>query len=90
MSHRRHKIEYIELGAYGSEDKYTLYCDENLSCDITTFYDQDGAVIFSFGDTDHPNIMDAMIAIYNGDNANNVKHEEISGFELDQIINKKK
>lgn len=90
MSHRRHKAEYISLGAYGNEEKHTLYCHENLSCDYTTFYDEEGNVIFSFGDCDHPNIMDAMICIYNRDNKHNVKREEISGLELDQIIKNKK
>lgn len=90
MSHRRSKVEYIELGAYGTPEKHTLYCWENLSCDRTSFYDENGNYIFSFGDTDHPNLMDAMIAVYGrrADCDHGIKVEEISGNELEAIIKK--
>lgn len=84
MSYRRTKIEYKQLGSYGSEDKSILYCQESFSSDMTTFYTEDGEVVFSFDDTIHPNIMDAMISIYKRDG----KAEEISGLEFDKAIMK--
>jgi hypothetical protein len=50
----------MELGAYGHEEWHTLYCHINHSCDITSFYDEKGECILSFGDTEHPNIFDVM------------------------------
>lgn len=60
MSHTRVKSKYMEIGAYGQTEWHTLYCHINHSADITSFYDEKGECILSFGDTDHPNILDVM------------------------------
>lgn len=44
MSHTRVKTTYSVMGAYGSTETQTLYCHHNHSCDITTFYNEDGSV----------------------------------------------
>ena len=44
MSHLRVKTTYEVEGAYGSTEIGTLYCHHNNSCDIITFYTEDGEV----------------------------------------------
>jgi hypothetical protein len=60
MSHLRVKTTFHVQGTYGSTDKKTLYCHLNKSCDITTFYDEDGTYLFSFEDTEDNNLFEAM------------------------------
>jgi len=66
MSHIRLKTEYTVEGSYGSRDKAVLYADRNCSCDITTFFYEDGTPICSFEDTEHPNLLDAMNELNTG------------------------
>lgn len=63
MSHTDEKTTYFEEGAYGSTTKHTLYMHMNNTCDITTFYDDNGNLIFSFSDTLDRNIFEAMIGL---------------------------
>ena len=42
MSHVRVKTEYQVEGAYGSTEKKILYAHHNNSCDVVTFFDEDG------------------------------------------------
>ena len=51
MSHTRVKTTYSIEGSWGSTETKTLYCPHNHSCDVTTFYDEDGDVTsMSFAD----------------------------------------
>lgn len=64
MSHYRVKTKYLVEGAYGSRDERTLYAHLNLSCDITSFYDEDGTFICAIEDTEENNLFDAMKRLY--------------------------
>ena len=44
MSHIRVKTKYYTMGAYGSVDEKVLYADLDNSCDIITYYDENGNV----------------------------------------------
>ena len=46
MSHTRVKTTYMEAVGPGYGEERTLYCHHNHSCDITTFYEQDGEVAY--------------------------------------------
>ena len=67
MSHTRLKTTYKESGIWGSVVEKTVYADYNNSCDIVTFYDDDGNVIFSIEDTLAGNLLEAIMKIYEGD-----------------------
>lgn len=58
------KIKYKEEGSYGSIEEHTLFCISNGCNDITTFYDENGSIIFLFNDTIDDNIFDKMIELY--------------------------
>lgn len=64
MSHVRVKTEYQVEGAYGSTEKKILYAHHNNSCDVVTFFDEDGTYLFSVGDTIDNNLMDAINRLY--------------------------
>jgi hypothetical protein len=64
MSHIRVKTEYQVQGAYGSTEKRTLYAHHNNSCDVVTFFDEDGTYLFSVEDTMDNNLMDAINRLY--------------------------
>lgn len=64
MSHVRVKTKYNVEGAYGSIEERTLYADHNNSCDIVTFYDQDGNWLLSVEDTMDNNLLDAINRLY--------------------------
>lgn len=64
MSHIKVKTEYQVSGAYGSTEKKTLYAHHNNSCDIVTFFDEDGTYLFSVEDTMDNNLMDAINRLY--------------------------
>ena len=64
MSHYRVKTKYNVEGPYGSVEESTLYAHLNLSCDVTTFFDEDGTYIFSVEDTMDNNIFDAMKRLF--------------------------
>ena len=63
MGSERKKIKYYEEGPYGTLTERTLYARMNHTCDVTTFYDEDGEYIFSYGDTIDNNLFDAMIEL---------------------------
>jgi len=63
MSSGKHKIKYKEEAPYGSTNERTLFCIENHSSDYTSFYYDDGTIIFSFNDTLDDNIFEKMIEI---------------------------
>ncbi len=77
MSHRYTKIQYEEMGAYGSVEKKTLYCHENLSCDVTSFYDHNGMFLFCFEDTMDNNLFAAMKTLLAADNPEHATVEEL-------------
>lgn len=64
MSHYRVKTKYNVEGAYGSVEERTLYAHLNLSCDVTTFYDEDGSYLFSVEDTMDNNLLDAIKRLF--------------------------
>lgn len=64
MSHIRVKTKYQTEGAYGSIEERVLYADHNNSCDIVTFYDQDGNWLLSVEDTMDNNLLDAINRLY--------------------------
>ena len=64
MSRYRVKTEYVTQGAYGSLDKNILYAEHNNSCDIVTFYEEDGTVLFCVEDTERNNLFDAIQRLY--------------------------
>jgi hypothetical protein len=64
MSHIRIKTKYNTEGSYGSTDTKTLYAHHNLSCDIVSFYDEDGECILSVEDTMENNQLDAINRLY--------------------------
>lgn len=79
MSHYRVKTKYLVEGAYGSRDERTLYAHLNLSCDITTFYDEDGSYLFSVEDTEKNNLLDAINRLF-------APHKSISSIALSDGI----
>lgn len=64
MSHIRIKTEYQVMGTYGSIEKKTLYAHINNSCDVVSFFDEDGTFLFSVEDTMDNNLMDAIKRLY--------------------------
>ena len=64
MSHYRLKTKYNTEGSYGSVDTKTLYAHHNLSCDIVSFYDEDGDCIISVEDTLENNLLNAINRLY--------------------------
>jgi hypothetical protein len=64
MSHCRLKTTYNEMGAYGSVDKKTLYAHHNNSCDIVSFYDENGNFLFCVEDTMDNNLFDAIKRLF--------------------------
>lgn len=64
MSHYRCKTKYNTEGSYGSIEEQTLYAHHNLSCDIVSFYDEDGDCILSVDDTMGNNQLDAINRLY--------------------------
>jgi len=75
MSSEWEKIKYCEEGAYASTVERTLICQRNNTCDITTFYDDKGNILFSFDDTLNDNLFEKMVEIINNwkDNPNVIK-----------------
>lgn len=64
MSRYRVKTEYVTMGAYGSYDKHILYAEHNNSCDIITFREEDGTILFCVEDTEKNNLFDAIERLY--------------------------
>ena len=64
MSKHRVKTEYMTQGVYGSTEKNILYAEHNNSCDIITFYEEDGTVLFCVEDTERNNLFDAIQRLY--------------------------
>ncbi len=82
MSSIRVKTEYQVSGAYGSTEKKTLYAKHSNGCDVVTFYDEDGEVIFSVDDTEKNNLLEAINRLYapnkhNGDLAEGVEYVNV-------------
>ena len=63
MSHIRLKTKYKVQGAYGSTEERILYADHNNSCDIITFYYEDGDVLMAVEEIDN-NIFEAISKLY--------------------------
>lgn len=83
MSHIYEKIKYFEEGNYGITLERTLFCHHNNTCDVVTFYYEDGTPIFSFNDTIEGNLLDKMIEIiYNFKNNSNISKMSINEKEL--------
>lgn len=79
MSKYRVKTEYLTIGAYGSSEKHTLYATHNNSCDIITFYEEDGSILFCVENTEKNNLFDAIQRLYapfnkNGELIENVEY----------------
>lgn len=64
MSHTRVKTEYQIEGPYGSVEKKTLYAHHHHTCDVITFYDENGKFILSVEDTMENNLIDAINRLY--------------------------
>lgn len=64
MSHIYRKTQYATTGPYGETEMRTLYVHHNNSCDIVSFYAEDGAFLFSVEDTEKNNMMDAIDRLY--------------------------
>ncbi len=64
MSHTRVKTKYYTMGAYGSVDEKILYADLDNSCDMITYYDEQGRIILVVEDTQDNNILDAINRLY--------------------------
>jgi len=60
MSKHRVKTKYYTQGAYGSTEEHILYATHNNSCDITTFYEEDGTILFCVENTENNNLFDAI------------------------------
>ena len=60
MSHLRLKTKYKEDDGCGDEEEHTLYAHLNLSCDITSFYDEHGKYLFSIHDCVKDNLLVAI------------------------------
>ena len=65
MSHTRVKTTYSVEGAYASTETIPLYCHHNHSCDITSFYHDDGSLVqMCFGEWESGNdLWDAMLRL---------------------------
>lgn len=64
MSRIRVKTDYQIEVEYGRTENKTLYAEHGNSCDIVTFYDENGAYLFSIQDTVENNLMDAIKRLY--------------------------
>ena len=60
MSHIRIKTTYKGEGAYVSVEERTIFAHHNNSCDVITFYGEEGEVLFSVEDTMKDNLLDAI------------------------------
>ena len=65
MSQDRDKINYNEEGPFGSTNVRTLYCIRDGVSDYTSFYYDNGELIFSFPDTINNNIFEKMVEMIN-------------------------
>jgi len=65
MSQERDKIKYLEEGPFGSTNERTLFYISDGVSDYTSFYDDNGNLIFSFPDTLDNNIFEKMVEIIN-------------------------
>ena len=83
MSHTRVKTTYAVQGSHGSTEIRTLYCHHNMSCDVKTYYDEDGGVAsmnFEEWESGH-DLWDAMLKLdspfkeeWNGELKDGVEH----------------
>ncbi len=84
MSHIRVKTNYGVMGIYGGIEKKTLYCHHNLSCDCTTFYNEDGSIpsmVFEM-EISGNNLWDAMNRLMFCFKGDGTKNELIDGVEF--------
>mgnify|MGYP000494915386 CR=1 FL=1 len=65
MSHHRIKTKYENDTGMGIVEQKTLYMDINNSCDVVTIRDDDGSVIYSYGEGSN-NFEDALIRLIKG------------------------
>lgn len=64
MSHIRVKTKYNVEGSYGTIEERVLYSHHNNSCDVVTYYDENGKVLFCVEDTTQNNLLDAINRLY--------------------------
>lgn len=64
MSSSYYKTKYYCEGNYGHNDERLLYVQHNRSCDVVTFYDDDGEFLLSISDTIDNNMYDAIEKLY--------------------------
>ena len=87
MSHERLKTKYYEEGPYGTKEERILYVDHNDTCDVVTFYDDEGFSFFSVADTIDNNLFNAIVKLYLPKKDGDETIEYVSGKELDDLIN---
>lgn len=66
MSSDYAKIEYHEEGHYGETIKKTLYVHFNNSCDVESYYDEHGNLIFQNYDCVKDNLVNAINNVHTG------------------------
>ena len=84
MSHYRVKTTFNTEGAYGSTETHTLFAHHNLSCDIVSFYSENGEFIFAVEDTIDNNLLDAINRLYAPFEKNNVLSNGIESMSLEE------
>lgn len=83
MSQERDKITYIEEGSYGHNSERTLFCVRDNVSDYTSFYYDDGELIFSFPDTINENIFEKMVEmIHNWKDNPNISKMSIDEYKM--------
>lgn len=71
MSHYIVKTTYKTEGAWGETEDNTLYALHNNTCDIVSYYDDNGRFIMAVPDTIDTNIVDAINLLYSPRNVFN-------------------
>lgn len=64
MSHIRVKTTFQVEDGRGGFERHTLFVHHNLSCDIVSYFNEDGQFLFSVEDTTSDNLLDAINATY--------------------------
>lgn len=79
------KIEYEVEGPYGSTENKWLYIKSNRSSDYTTFFDENGNILFSygeFGNFDMGNALVIALTNWNDERMKDLTIDEIQKIKL--------
>jgi len=78
------KTKYNTEGPWGSVDEKTIYAHHHLTCDIVSFYDEDGDFIMSVPDTLDNNMLDAINRLYRIYDSDNILADGVEYLSMDE------